>query len=130
MTAYKKTLIAAVRDADSAIGNFAAQQERLRTLGDALVASQRAVSLAQQRYDRGLTDFLNVVDAEHQQYSLKDEYAASRQSTAAAFISLCQALGGGWEPYQNVPPIRRPEPAVIAGFHRLLTSDRSAAPHQ
>lgn len=123
LIAYKKTIIAAVRDADGAIANFSAQQQRLNELGAALVASERAVSLAQQRYDRGLTDFLNVVDAEHQQYSLKDQYTASRQSAAETFINLCQALGGGWEPYQNVPRIRRPEPAVIATFHRLVTRD-------
>jgi outer membrane protein TolC len=125
LLAYKKTLIAAVRDADSAIEEFSAQRERLKNLGDALDASERAVSLAQQRYDRGLTDFLNVVDAEHQHFTLQDEYTLSRQSTAETFIHLCLALGGGWEPYQDVPPIRRPEPAVIAGVHRLARPDPS-----
>ena len=88
-----------------------------------MVASERALSLAQQRYDRGLTDFLNVVDAERQQYSLEDQYTTVQQSAADAFIYLCKALGGGWEQYQSVPDIRRPEPAAIAGFHRLLVGD-------
>jgi NodT family efflux transporter outer membrane factor (OMF) lipoprotein len=123
LIAYKKTLVAAVRDADTAIASFSAEQKRLKDLGEALAASQRAVSLAQQRYDRGLTDFLNVVDAEHQQYSLEDEYTASQQSAADAFVNLCQALGGGWQSYQKVPPIRRPEPAVIASFHHLVTGN-------
>jgi len=123
LIAYKKALITAVQDADGAIADFAAQRERLKNLGDALVASERAVSLAQQRYDRGLTDFLNVVDAEHQQFTLQDEYTRSLQSAAEAFIHLCMALGGGWESYQNVPPVRRPEPAVIAGVRRLVTRD-------
>jgi NodT family efflux transporter outer membrane factor (OMF) lipoprotein len=120
---YKKTVVAAVQDADTAINDFSAQRERLKSLGDARVASERAVSLAQQRYDRGLTDFLNVVDAEHQQFTLEDEYTASQQSAAEAFIHLCLALGGGWESYQSLPPIRRPEPAIIAGFHRIATTD-------
>ncbi len=123
LIAYRKTIIAAVQDADSAIANFSAQQDRLIELQEAMVASERAVSLAQQRYDRGLTDFLNVVDAERQQYSLEDEYTASEQNAADAYIYLYKALGGGWEQYQNVPPIRRPEPAVVAGFHRLLARD-------
>lgn len=123
LIAYKKTVIAAVQDADTAINDFSAQRERLKSLGDALSASERAVSLAQQRYDRGLTDFLNVVDAEHQQFTLEDEDTAAQQSTAEAFIHSCLALGGGWESYQELPPIRRPEPAVIAGFHRIATTD-------
>jgi NodT family efflux transporter outer membrane factor (OMF) lipoprotein len=123
LIAYRKTVIGAVQDADTAIAHYDAQQRRLNRLADAMVASERAVSLAQQRYDRGLTDFLNVVDAERQQYSLEDEYTAAQQSAADAFIDLCHALGGGWEQYQNIPAIRRPEPAVMAAFHRLLAGD-------
>ena len=123
LIAYRKTVIDAVQDADTAIANYDAQQQRLSGLADAMTASERAVSLAQQRYERGLTDFLNVVDAERQQYSLEDQYTSAQQSAADAFIELCHALGGGWEQYQNIPPIRRPEPAVMAAFHRLLAGD-------
>jgi NodT family efflux transporter outer membrane factor (OMF) lipoprotein len=121
--AYKKTVVDAVQDADTAIASFQAQEQRLKSLTEAIDASERAVSLAQQRYDRGLTDFLNVVDAERQQYNLEDQYTASEQSAADAFIYLYKALGGGWEPYQHLPAIRRPEPAVMASFHRLLIVD-------
>jgi outer membrane protein TolC len=110
-------------DADTAIADYGAQQQRLASLAPAMLASQRALSLAQQRYDRGLTDFLNVVDAERAQYDLEDQYVQAQQSTAETFIYLCQALGGGWESYQQIPPIRLPEPAVLAGFHRLLADD-------
>jgi outer membrane protein TolC len=79
--------------------------------------------LASQRYDRGLTDFLNVVDAERQEYDLENEYAVTQQSAAEAFVSLYRALGGGWEQYQNVPAIRRPLPAVVAIFRRLAVSE-------
>jgi NodT family efflux transporter outer membrane factor (OMF) lipoprotein len=120
---FRKALIDAVLDADTAIADYGAQQQRLGDLAPALLASQRALSLARQRYDRGLTDFLNVVDAERVQFELEDAYVLAHQSAAEAFIYLCQALGGGWESYQQVPPIRLPEPAVVAGFHRLLTGD-------
>jgi NodT family efflux transporter outer membrane factor (OMF) lipoprotein len=120
---YRKTVIDAVQDADTAIARFEAQEQRLTSLTDAITASTRAVDLAQQRYDRGLTDYLNVVDAERQQYDLADQYTACQQSAADAFIYLYKALGGGWEPYQQIPALRRPEPAVMASFHRLLVSD-------
>jgi NodT family efflux transporter outer membrane factor (OMF) lipoprotein len=123
LVTYRKTIIDAVMDADTAIAGYAAQQHRLQSLAPAMLASQRALSLAQQRYDRGLTDYLNVVDAERAQYDLEDQYVLARQSAGEAFIYLCQALGGGWEAYQQVPSIRWPEPAVLAGFHRLLAGD-------
>jgi NodT family efflux transporter outer membrane factor (OMF) lipoprotein len=123
LLAYRKTVIGAVQDADDAIANYSAQAQRLENLANAMQASERAVTLAQQRYERGLTDFLNVVDAERQQYSLEAEYTAAEQSAADAFIYLYRALGGGWESYQSIPPIRLPEPAAVAGFHRLVAGD-------
>jgi NodT family efflux transporter outer membrane factor (OMF) lipoprotein len=123
LVTYRKTVINAVQDADGAIAGFSAQQQRLHDLAEAMRASERAVQLAQQRYDRGLTDFLNVADAERQQYGLEDDYTAAQQSAADSFIYLYKALGGGWQNYQDIPPIRRPEPAAVAEFHRALSRD-------
>jgi hypothetical protein len=39
------------------------------------------------------------------------------------FVILYRSLGGGWEPYQLVPPIPQPMPAIIAAFKRLLAPD-------
>ncbi len=117
---YKQTILDAVRSVDGALDDYSAQQDRLRDLGEALAASQRAVDLATQRYDRGLTDFLNVADAERQEYQLQDQYASAQQTAADDFVALYRGLGGGWEQYQSVPPIRRPQPAVVAAFERLF----------
>jgi outer membrane protein TolC len=108
---------------DNAISGYAAQQDRLRNLGDALGASQRAVSLASQRYDRGLTDYLNVVDAERQEYDLAEQYAAAQVGAADQFVALYTGLGGGWEHYQSIPPIRQPQPAVVAAFRRVFAPE-------
>jgi NodT family efflux transporter outer membrane factor (OMF) lipoprotein len=117
---YKKTVLNAISEVDTSVGAYAAQQERLRSLGDALTASQRVMSLAMQRYERGLTDFLNVIDAERQEYDLEEQYVASLREAGDQFIALYKALGAGWEQYQSFPPIRRPLPAVFASFERLL----------
>jgi len=120
---YKKTVLNAVQEVDNAISGYSAQQDRLRNLGDALAASQRAVSLATQRYDRGLTDYLNVVDAERQEYDLAAQYASAQMSAGEQFVALYKGLGGGWEEYQTIPPIRKPQPAVIAAFRRVLAPE-------
>lgn len=116
---YKATVIEAVREVDDALADYAAQQDRLARLGEALTASRRSVTLASERYDRGLTDFLNVLDAQRQEYDLEDQYAAAEQQAADSLVSLYKGLGGGWEDRQDVPPIRQPQPAVIAAFTRL-----------
>ncbi|HWY73149.1 MAG TPA: TolC family protein, partial [Burkholderiaceae bacterium] len=117
---YKQTIQGAVQDVDTALESYAAQQERLGALGDAVVASQRATDLATQRYDRGLTDFLNVIDAQRQEYDLEDQFAVAQTSVAEQFIGLYRGLGGGWEQFQE-PPTPRPLPAVMAMFQRLIS---------
>jgi NodT family efflux transporter outer membrane factor (OMF) lipoprotein len=118
---YRRTIINAVQEVDSAVDGYSAQQSRLKDLGDAMLAAQRAVDLANARYDRGLTDFLNVVDAERQFYVLQEEYAAAQVAQGEEFVKLYKALGGGWENYQSVPAIRRPQPAILAAFRRALS---------
>ncbi len=120
---YKLTVINAVQEVDTSIDSYNGQQDRLRSLSKALIANQRAVSLAIQRYDRGLTDSLNVIDAERQEYELESEYVSSQQTAAEQFIILYKALGGGWEQYQSLPRIHMPQPAVVAIFTRLLSSN-------
>ncbi|SPF50791.1 RND efflux system, outer membrane lipoprotein, NodT family [Syntrophobacter sp. SbD1] len=117
---YRRTVLNAVREVDTSVDTYTGQLDRLRNLSDALAASQRSVSLATERYDRGLTDSLNVIDAERQEYVLEQQYVSSQQSAAEQFVALYKALGGGWEQYQSLPPIRVPEPAVLAAFTRLL----------
>ena len=118
---YKKTIQGAVREVDTNMGLYAAEQLSLAKLETGLVASQRAVTLANERYERGLTDFLNVVDAERQEYDIEEQYTGAQVAAAEEFIELFRSLGGGWQNYQSLPPIHRPEPAIIAMFQRVLS---------
>jgi outer membrane protein TolC len=120
---YKRTIINAVEEVENAIGGYNAQQQRLGDLQSALVASQRAVDLAEHRYERGLTDFLNVLDAERALYDLQDQYAVAQETSIVQFIALCKAIGGGWEPYQRIPPIRWPLPAIAATLRQAISPD-------
>jgi NodT family efflux transporter outer membrane factor (OMF) lipoprotein len=117
---YRRTIQNAVKEVDSTWSAFAAQQDRLEKLGSALTASQRAVSLANERYERGLTDFLNVVDAQRQEYDIEEQYTDAQVGAAEQFIALYRSLGGGWENYQSLPPVHVPLPAVVAAFRRVL----------
>jgi NodT family efflux transporter outer membrane factor (OMF) lipoprotein len=123
---YRRTIINAVQEVDTALDAYAAEQDRLKNLGDAMIAGQRAVDLATERYNRGLTDFLNVVDAERQFYDLQLHYAIAQVAQGEQFVQLYKSLGGGWQDYQAIPTIRRPQPAVIAAFRRVLS--RSTSP--
>ncbi|MGO9635138.1 MAG: efflux transporter outer membrane subunit [Steroidobacteraceae bacterium] len=119
---YRKTILNAVQQVDTSLDAYEAQQVRMEKLSTAMIAGERAVDLATRRYNRGLTDFLNVVDAERQFYDLQEQYAEAQVTQGEQFVQLYRSLGGGWQNYQSVPAIRRPQPAIIAAFRRTLTS--------
>jgi NodT family efflux transporter outer membrane factor (OMF) lipoprotein len=117
---YKATIEQAVRQVDSAAVRLGAAQQSIKSLGDALIASQQAVTLATERYRRGLTDYLNVVEAEHAEYLIEGQYAETQGGVDDQFVELYRDLGGGWQGFQRLPPIRRPLPAVVAIFRDTL----------
>lgn len=120
LESYKATIEQAVRQVDSAVARLRAAQQSVGSLGDALVASQQAVTLATERYNRGLTDYLNVVEAERAEYSIEGQYAETQAAVDDQFIRLYRDLGGGWQGFQALPPIPRPLPAVVAIFRDTL----------
>jgi NodT family efflux transporter outer membrane factor (OMF) lipoprotein len=120
---YKQAILTAVQQVDDAVASYGAEQDRLKNLDRALAAARLATKLATERYDRGLTDYLNVLDAERQEFELEEEYVVSQQNAAKQLIALYKALGGGWELHQAIPPIRQPQPAIIAAARRLLAPD-------
>ena len=117
---YKQTVLNAVREVDTAVDAYTAQQARLRHLADALKAARRAVALATERFDRGLIDSLNVIDAQRQEFAIEQQYISAQQNAAEQLVTLYKSLGGGWEDYQIFPPIPLPLPAVAAAFRSLL----------
>ena len=111
---YKARVLNAVQEVDQAIAEYNGEQSRLASLSRARNASLDAVKLSSERYERGLTDFLNVLDAERQQFELEAQYVISRRRAGVQLVALYKALGGGWENYQAIPPVRTPEPAIAA----------------
>jgi NodT family efflux transporter outer membrane factor (OMF) lipoprotein len=120
LVAYKQAILMAVRQVDDASTSYRAQLERLKSLDRALAAARQATQIATERYDRGLTDFLNVLDAERQEFDLEARHVATRQMAAEDLVALYKALGGGWSLNEPIPPIRVPLPAAIAAAKHLL----------
>ncbi len=116
---YKRTILLSVEEVDNAIKQYRAQQQQLRELSVAQEQGQRAVTLATERYERGITDFLNLLDAQRQEFGIEDQAAVAQEAVVIQYVALYKALGGGWELYDVLPPIRDAHPAVIATVRRL-----------
>jgi NodT family efflux transporter outer membrane factor (OMF) lipoprotein len=116
---YKKTIVAAVEEVDQAIKQYRLDLQRQRDLGVALDASRRAVMLATERYERGVTDFLNVLDAQRQDYALAEQNAIAAEKVVLDYVAFYKALGGGWELYADLPPLPAAQPALMATVRRV-----------
>jgi multidrug efflux system outer membrane protein len=69
-------------------------QRRVATL-------RRGVELANERYENGYSDYLEVLDTERSLFSAELQLASAQGDYQRALINLYRALGGDWT---AVPP--------------------------
>ncbi len=60
-------------------------------------AARNAARLSQARYDGGVVDYLEVLDSERTQFDAELSESSIRREALTSFVSLYEALGGGWE---------------------------------
>ena len=94
---YRASFLSALEDVENALAAYRAEQTKRRILADAVRADAEAVSLANERYRRGLTSFLDVLVAEKNLYSAQSSLSQSEADLLTDLISLYKALGGGWD---------------------------------
>ncbi|TDN69277.1 efflux transporter outer membrane subunit [Paraburkholderia sp. BL10I2N1] len=94
---YKHTVLDAWREVDDALVVYDAEQLRRDQLTTVVALNQRALSVAQQRYKAGAVDYLDVLNVQKQLLEGQSNLEQSKATAAANLITLCKALGGGWE---------------------------------
>jgi NodT family efflux transporter outer membrane factor (OMF) lipoprotein len=94
---YQTTILSSLEEVENALVNYDREQSRRVELANAVAANRRAVELAQQLYERGLVDFLNVLQAQLALFLTEDQLVQSDASVSANLVALYKALGGGWE---------------------------------
>jgi len=98
---YEQTVLRALEETENALITHARARDRLEHVAQAAKSSRDAAQLAHVRYENGIIDFLQVLDAERTQLEAEDRLAQSRTDVATSLIAVYKALGGGWE---SVPP--------------------------
>ncbi|HTW29991.1 MAG TPA: efflux transporter outer membrane subunit [Acetobacteraceae bacterium] len=100
---YQQTVLQAFHDVDNALIAYRAEQRRREELATAVQQNRRAVALAQSRYQQGITDFLEVLDAQRSLLAAEEEYSNSTTTVSTNLVQLYKALGGGWESAYPLP---------------------------
>jgi multidrug efflux system outer membrane protein len=90
----RQAVLAALEDVQNTLTRYRAARSRAVELTASSVASRNAAELARMRYAEGITDFLQVLDAERTQLESERLLALGRTGVATAYAELYKALGG------------------------------------
>ena len=98
---YELVVQNAFRDVEDSLANLRSSAELRDTLQRRVSTLRRGVELANERYDNGYSDYLEVLDTERSLFSAELQLASARGDYQRALVSLYRALGGDWI---SVPP--------------------------
>ncbi|GAB4227552.1 MAG: efflux transporter outer membrane subunit [Chlamydiales bacterium] len=97
---YCRTILLALEDAEGAIIRYSKERETRQRRQEEVKAAKKSVQLLRSLYQKGLTDFLDVLLAEREQTSAEDNLAQSETRVLTQLVSLYKSLGGGWESFE------------------------------
>jgi NodT family efflux transporter outer membrane factor (OMF) lipoprotein len=92
--AYTRTVLAAEEEVNGALVRYRTALVRVDRLTDAATSSTKAADLARVRFSEGVTDFLQVLDAERTELELESQLVRGKTDAATAYAALVKALGG------------------------------------
>lgn len=93
---YRKTVISAFADVDSALIAVQETTTRENLQRDVVAASRRAFELSERRLREGTIDLTTVLTTQQTLFQAEDVLAQARLARLQAIVSLFQSLGGGW----------------------------------
>ncbi|WP_426110262.1 efflux transporter outer membrane subunit [Massilia sp. PWRC2] len=94
---HQSRLLTALREVEDALSDVEQRQLQAQSQSAAGSAAARAVLVAQARFDRGVSNYLDVTDA--QRSSLTADRAAAQIATQRllAAVAVARSLGAGWQ---------------------------------
>ena len=94
---YHATIVQAFREVADALAARTRLAEQRRAQEAQVAALRDAMPLSLARYDTGLTNYIEVLDAEDLLYPAESALAETRRNQLVAVVNLYKALGGGWQ---------------------------------
>lgn len=95
--AYERTVLEAFRSVEDALVEIATLKEQLKARQERLDASLNAQYLSGERYDKGVTSYLEFLESQRQAFESELNYTETRRELLNAYVNLYRVLGGGWD---------------------------------
>jgi len=93
---YQKTVLAAFGDVDNALAFYRTFSEEYTQRRAQAEAAEKALVLANARYDNGYTSYVEVILMQDNLYDAQFQESQALRGKLNAIVSLYKALGGGW----------------------------------
>jgi outer membrane protein, multidrug efflux system len=91
---YQRTVLSALHEVENALAAYRADQDRRAQLNESVVHSRDALTLARQRYESGVANFIVVLDAQRTLQQNELSLAESVTGVSTDLVALYRALGG------------------------------------
>lgn len=103
---HQTTLLTALREVEDALSDLQQRQKQGDVQAQSQEAAARALLVAQARYERGVSTYLDVTDAQRSTLAADRAAAQIRTQRLLATVAVARALGGGWEQGEALATVR------------------------
>jgi multidrug efflux system outer membrane protein len=112
---YRQQVITAWREVNDAAVSVRKLGEVATQVEIQVTAATTAERLARLRYDGGVSNYLEVLDAQRSLFNSELTLAQANRDQLVALVQLYKALGGGWQEKVPAGPAAQPLPAGAPG---------------
>jgi len=93
---YEGVALQAFKEVEDALISIETLREELLAQEQRYNAAINAEYLSAERYDKGQTSYLEVLESQRQSFDAQLSYSQTRRDLLGAHVGLYKALGGGW----------------------------------
>jgi multidrug efflux system outer membrane protein len=93
---FENLVLTAFQEVEDALVEITTYRQELAAVGRQLVAARNANKLSRERYNQGVSSYLEVLETERRLFSTELTQSETKQLFLNSYVNLYKALGGGW----------------------------------
>lgn len=93
---YEQTVLTAFEDVEAALVSITTYRSQAERYGALVMANDRISTMTQALYRSGMSDYLDVIDAERSLYQSQMQFVNLVAQQYINYVNLFKSLGGGW----------------------------------